>query len=271
MSAHTATNKPPVPLLQVEELTMMFGETLIQRDISFQVRPGEIFALVGPSGCGKSTLLKHMIGLLEPSKGAIYFGGHDFWRSSQTERQQLLKGTGVLFQNAALWSSMTVAENLALPMQLHSRLSPEQIREQVAFKLALVGLAGTETHYPAALSGGMRKRAGLARALALDPQILFLDEPSAGLDPISSYRLDSLILQLRDTLGITVVMVTHELDSLMSIADDSLFLDAETRTAIARGNPRHLRQHSPSATVRAFLSRQDPSKADTKEEDRTHA
>ena len=241
-------------LVRVERLTMAFGDNVVQRDLDFEVVPGTIFAIMGPSGCGKSTLLRHMIGLHEPAAGRVFLSGENFWGLEQQERDHLLQKVGVLFQGAALWSSMTVAENVALPLELFTDRSPELIADQVAFKLALVGLAGASDVYPAALSGGMRKRAGLARALAMDPTVLFLDEPGAGLDPLSARRLDTLILRLRATLGVTVVMVTHELDSLFAIADDCLYLDPESKTAIARGAPRDLQKHSEHAQVREFLN-----------------
>ena len=242
------------PLLRVEDLTMAFENNVVQQDLNFTVPAGVIFAIMGPSGCGKSTLLKHLIGLHRPAKGEVFLDGASFWSLDQVERSELLQQAGVLFQSSALWSSMTVAENLALPLELFTEMEPELIADQVAFKLALVGLAGAADVHPAALSGGMRKRAGLARALALDPRILFLDEPSAGLDPISARRLDALILRLRDTLGVTVVMVTHELDSLFAIADDCLYLDPETKTAIAQGAPRDLQLNSEHSQVREFLN-----------------
>ena len=241
-------------LVRVEGLAMGFGEVVVQKDLTFEVHRGRIFGIVGPSGCGKSTLLRHLIGLNKPSAGHVYFGGEDFWALDEHERRRLLQDIGVLFQSAALWSDMTVAENIALPLELYTDLEPGQIADQVAFKLALVGLAGASEAYPAALSGGMRKRAGLARALALDPPVLFLDEPSAGLDPLSVHRLDELILRLRDALGVTVVMVTHELESLFAIADDCLYLDPESTTAIGLGAPRALQRHSEYAQVREFLS-----------------
>ncbi len=240
-------------LVRVEGLAMGFGEVVVQKDLTFEVHRGRIFGIVGPSGCGKSTLLRHLIGLNKPSAGHVYFGGEDFWALDEHERRRLLQDIGVLFQSAALWSDMTVAENIALPLELYTDLEPGQIADQVAFKLALVGLAGASEAYPAALSGGMRKRAGLARALALDPPVLFLDEPSAGLDPLSVHRLDELILRLRDALGVTVVMVTHELESLFAIADDCLYLDPESKTAIGLDSPRVLQRDSEHAQVREFL------------------
>ncbi|TVP52390.1 MAG: ATP-binding cassette domain-containing protein, partial [Halomonadaceae bacterium] len=235
------------PLIRVEDLTLAFGQTLVQEKLDFTIRNASIFAIMGPSGCGKSTLMRSLVGLQQPAKGKVWLEDEDLWGVSEARRSELQRQSGVLFQNGALWSSMTVAENLALPMELFTTMPRDLIADQVAFKLALVGLAGAADQYPAALSGGMRKRAGLARALALDPRLLFLDEPSAGLDPLSARRLDQLILQLRDALGITVVLVTHELESLFAIADDSLFLDPETRTAIGQGAPADLRDHSEHA------------------------
>lgn len=251
------------PRITVDDLTMAFGDKVVQKDVSFTVGAGSIFVIMGGSGCGKSTLLKHMIGLIEPAKGRILYGDADFYALSEEKRDTLLRRFGVLFQGGALWSSMTVAENVALPLELYSSYSPQTIADLAAFKLSLVGLDGAGDLMPSEISGGMRKRAGLARALAFDPEILFLDEPSAGLDPISSRRLDDLILQLRELLGVTVVLVSHELESIFSIADDSIFLDATAKTAIARGNPKELRERSDDALVRAFLNRREPGKTDT--------
>ncbi|MDX1588097.1 MAG: ATP-binding cassette domain-containing protein [Oleiphilaceae bacterium] len=249
------TDKPTeTPLIQVRDLTMAFDGVAVQQDLSFSVARASIFAIMGPSGCGKSTLMRALVGLQPPTSGQVLLAGEDLWGASEEQRSQLQRQSGVLFQDGALWSSMTVAENLALPLQLFSTMSPSLIADQVAFKLALVGLAGAADQYPAELSGGMRKRAGLARALALDPRLLFLDEPSAGLDPLSARRLDELILQLRDALGITVVLVTHELESLFAIADDCLYLDPETRTAIDQGPPAALRDGSRHPSVREFLA-----------------
>lgn len=242
------------PLIRVRDLTMAFDEVVVQKDLNFDIPSACVFAIMGPSGCGKSTLMRALIGLQPPSSGQVLLDGEDLWGSGEEQRSRLQRQSGVLFQDGALWSSMTVAENLALPMQLFTTMSEALIADQVAFKLALVGLAGAADQYPSELSGGMRKRAGLARALALDPRLLFLDEPSAGLDPLSARRLDELILQLRDALGITVVLVTHELESLFVIADDSLYLDPETRTAIAQGPPATLRDSSEHPRVRAFLA-----------------
>src|SRR5512138_1503517 len=241
--------------IEIRDLTMAYGCFVIMRDISVQVRRGEIFVIMGGSGCGKSTLLRHMIGLKEPAKGEIYYDSTPFWASDEEVRTQKLRSFGVLFQSGALWSSMTLAENIGLVCGEYTDLSPAEIREIARLKLALVGLKGFEDYYPAEISGGMCKRAGLARALALDPDVLFFDEPSAGLDPISSRNLDQLILQLRDSLGATFVVVTHELASIFAIADNSVFLDPNTRTMRARGNPRELLKHSTDPAVREFLTR----------------
>jgi phospholipid/cholesterol/gamma-HCH transport system ATP-binding protein len=243
------------PRIAVSGLTMTFGGFVVQRDVSFDVPAGDIFVIMGASGCGKSTLLKHMIGLIEPAAGDIRYDGASFTGAPPQERAVMSRRFGVLFQSGALWSSMTLAENVSVPLSQYTDLKPAEIGELVSLKLALVGLAGFEDFYPSEISGGMRKRAGLARAIALDPDILFFDEPSAGLDPLSSRRLDDLILELRDSLGATVVIVSHELASIFAIADNSVFLDAESRTAIDGGDPKELRDHSPHAGVRDFLSR----------------
>ncbi|CAK0777455.1 phospholipid/cholesterol/gamma-HCH transport system ATP-binding protein [uncultured Gammaproteobacteria bacterium] len=239
----------------VENLEMRFGRYLVQREVSFRVRPGEIFVIMGGSGCGKSTLLKHMIGLNQPTAGRVLYDGVDFWAGREPQRERLRRRFGILFQSGALWSSMTLAENVALPLSLYTGLKPGEIAELVSYKLALVGLRGFEGFHPSEISGGMRKRAGLARAMALDPDILFFDEPSAGLDPLSAHRLDRLLMELRDGLGTTIVIVTHELASIFAVADDSVFLDAETRTAIAWGAPQALRRDCEHVAVREFLSR----------------
>ena len=241
--------------ITVRDLDMRYGERVIQRDLSFTVRAGEIFVIMGGSGCGKSTLLRHLIGLVHPARGEVLYDGDSFWRAEPPARERMMRRFGVLYQSGALWSSLTLAENVALPLGEYTRLTAAEIAELVSLKLALVGLAGFEEFYPSEISGGMRKRAGLARAMALDPDILFFDEPSAGLDPISSKLLDDLILELRDSLGATVVVVTHELASIFAIASNSVFLDADTKTMIATGSPRDLLEHSPDAKVRRFLTR----------------
>src|SRR2546425_1370128 len=246
---------PTEPRMTINNLTMAYGSFVIQRDLTFSIQPGEIFIIMGGSGCGKSTLLRHLIGLLRPATGEVLYDGQNFWAAIPEEREHMMRRCGVLYQSGALWSSMTLAENVALPLGEYTDLRPAEIRDVVSLKLALVGLAGFEDFYPAEISGGMRKRAGLARAMALDPDILFFDEPSAGLDPLSSRRLDDLILELRDSLGATMVVVTHELASIFAIADNAVFLDAETRTMIAWGAPKTLRDECPNPTVRRFLRR----------------
>ena len=241
--------------ITVRDLTMAYGDYVVMKDLSFTVRRQTVFIIMGGSGCGKSTVLRHMIGLNEPARGEILYGDQNFTKASPEERQQILRRVGVLYQSGALWSSMTLAENVGLPLEEYTPLRPADIREVAALKLALVGLRGFEDHYPAEISGGMQKRAGLARAIALDPEVVFLDEPSAGLDPVTSRLLDDLILELRDSLGATLVVVTHELASLLAIGDDSVFLDAESKTAIARGAPRNLLADSTDPRVRRFLTR----------------
>ncbi|HWO99869.1 MAG TPA: ATP-binding cassette domain-containing protein [Methylococcus sp.] len=243
------------PHIRVTDLTLAYGEFVIQRDLTFTINRGDIFVIMGGSGCGKSTLLRHMIGLQKPAQGEIYYGDESLWRVSDEERARLMRRFGVLYQSGALWSSMTLAENIALPLGEYTRLDPAEIRELVSLKLALVGLAGFEDYYPSEISGGMQKRAGLARAMALDPEILFFDEPSAGLDPISAKLLDDLILSLRDSLGATVVVVTHELASILAIGNNSVFLDAESKTMIASGDPKTLLTESSDPKVIQFLTR----------------
>ena len=243
------------PHIEVRGLTMHYGARVIQRDLDFTVNRGDVFVIMGGSGCGKSTLLKHMIGLYEPAAGEILYGGASFQRADDEERDRMRRGWGITYQGGGLFSAMTLAENVALPLQQYTPLDAATIGELVSYKLALVGLAGFEEYYPSEISGGMQKRAGLARAIALDPEILFFDEPSAGLDPISSRLLDELILHMRDALGATVVMVTHELASIFAIGNNSVFLDAETRTMLDYGDPQHLLTGSDHELVRRFLSR----------------
>ena len=241
--------------IRVQGLTMAYGSFVLMRDVTFSVARGKIFVIMGGSGTGKSTLLRHMIGLNEPAEGEIFYGEESFTRAAPDARERILRRFGVLYQSGALFSSMTLLQNVALPLGEYTDLGPTEIHHVAALKLALVGLRGFEDYYPSQISGGMQKRAGLARAIALDPEVLFFDEPSAGLDPISSRRLDDLILELRDSLGATIVVVTHELASIFTIADDGILLDAEARTVIANGAPRELRAQSTDPRVREFLTR----------------
>jgi phospholipid/cholesterol/gamma-HCH transport system ATP-binding protein len=252
-----AKTAPPAgePHIIVRDLTMAFGSFVLMRDINFTVRRGDVFIIMGGSGCGKSTLLKHMIGLIEPAKGEIFYGERNFTTADPEERERILRRVGILYQSGALFSSMTLADNIALPLCEFSALRPAEIREVAELKLALVGLKGFEDFFPSQISGGMQKRAALARAMALDPDVLFFDEPSAGLDPISSRLLDELILELRDSLGATIVVVTHELPSIFTIGNNGIFLDVETRTMTASGDPKELRDHSTDPNVRRFLTR----------------
>jgi phospholipid/cholesterol/gamma-HCH transport system ATP-binding protein len=243
------------PFITVRDLTMAYGDYVIMRDLNFTVDRGDIFIIMGGSGCGKSTLMKIMVGLKEPARGDVFYGSLNFWEAVPDHRKHFVRNIGILYQSGALWSSMTLAENIALPLEEYTDLSPNEIRELVSFKLSMVGLAGYEDFYPAQISGGMRKRAGIARAIALDPDILFFDEPSAGLDPVSAKRLDDLILELRNSLGATVVVVTHELASIFAIGNNSVFLDSETRTMSAAGNPKMLLENSQDPKIINFLMR----------------
>jgi len=245
-----------VPLLRAEGLSLVVAGRLIQRDLNFDVRRGEILVLMGGSGCGKSTLMRHLIGLQTPAAGRVLYGDIDLAEADDEQLAGLRRRFGVMFQAGALWSSMTVGENVMLPLREFSELDDEAAEQLARFKLALVGLDGAFDESPAALSGGMKKRAAIARAMALDPPLLFLDEPSAGLDPLTSARLDELILNLRDHLGTSIVLVTHELDSIFAVADRALFLDAKDKTMIALDAPRQLLETGPD-TVRAFLRRKE--------------
>jgi phospholipid/cholesterol/gamma-HCH transport system ATP-binding protein len=241
-----------------KDITLAYGDFVVQRDLNFSVNTGDVFIIMGGSGCGKSTLLKVMIGLKEPATGDIFYEQVPFWASGEEEREAMKRTFGTLFQSGALWSSMTLAENIGLALTQYTNLSDAEIREVVSYKLMLVGLSGFEDYYPNELSGGMKKRAGLARAMALDPEILFFDEPSAGLDPISARLLDDLILELRDSLGTTIVVVTHELASIFAIGNNSVFLDADAKTQLATGDPKELRDSHSNEVVRAFLRRGVP-------------
>jgi phospholipid/cholesterol/gamma-HCH transport system ATP-binding protein len=244
-----------VPHIVIDNLTMTYGERVIQQNLNFTVNHRDIFVIMGGSGCGKSTLLKHMIGLYHPHQGDVIVDGHALWKGSAYKRQQLMRHFGITYQAGALISSLTLAENIGMPLDLYTDLSPADIAELVNLKLAMVGLAGFGSYYPSEVSGGMMKRAALARALALDPEILFFDEPSAGLDPISARRLDDLILELSESMRATIVMVTHELASIFAIANNSVFLDAQSKTLLATGHPAELLQSCPIEKVQAFLRR----------------
>lgn len=243
------------PVIEVRDLTLSYDDYEVMHGLNFTVNKGDIFLVMGGSGCGKSTLLKALIGLLAPVKGKVLYDGVSFWEQDEAGQQALMRRFGVLYQGGALWSSLSLRENVSLPLELYTGLKPDQINEVAEFKLALVGLSEYMDFYPAQLSGGMRKRAGLARAIALDPDIIFFDEPSAGLDPLSAKMLDDLILELRDTLGATIVVVTHELASIFAIGSNAIFLDADTKTMTAAGNPKDLLKNSKDEKVIRFLTR----------------
>jgi phospholipid/cholesterol/gamma-HCH transport system ATP-binding protein len=244
-----------LPAIEVRNLELSYDNHLVMRDLNFKVQKGDIFIVMGRSGCGKTTLLKSLTGLKKPDKGDILYNGNNFWESDETEQHGVMHGFGVLYQSGALWSSLTLAENVALPLQLYSKLSPADIWKMAELKLAQVGLSGYADYYPSEISGGMRKRAGLARAIALDPEIIFFDEPSEGLDPINARMLDDLILELRDTLTATIVVVTHELASIFAVGTNSIFLDADSKTMIAGGNPKKLLADCDHPAVIRFLTR----------------
>ncbi len=243
------------PHIIIDDLTMAYGSFVVQRDLNFTIYRGDVFIIMGGSGCGKSTLMRHMVGLKSPAKGKVLYDDISFWDTDPVQRGQIMKNLGILYQSGALWSSMTLAENITLPLGEYTDLSPKQMREIASLKLALVGLAGFEDYYPSEISGGMRKRAGLARAMALDPDILFFDEPSAGLDPISAGLLDDLILELRDSLGATIIVVTHELASIFAIGNNSVYLDPNKKTMTAAGDPNKLLQETEDPELRRFLTR----------------
>ena len=246
------------PAIDVQGLQCGYDGNVILQSVTFTVPRGELFFIIGGSGCGKSTLLKHMIGLHRPTAGKVRYFGKDFTEADAAARKEVLKHFGVLYQSAALWSSLTLRENVSLPLEEYTSLSKSERNELIALKLAQVGLSGYEDYYPADISGGMKKRAGLARALALDPAIVFFDEPSAGLDPVTSRKLDDLILQIRSTLRTTMVIVSHELESIFGIADRVILLEREAKGIIAEGPPRELAEKSPDPRVREFLQRRAP-------------
>ena len=241
--------------ITIRDVTMAYGSFVVMQDLNFTIKHGDVFIIMGGSGCGKSTLMKIMVGLKSPATGKVLYQDTSFWETSPEEQEQLMRNFGILYQSGALWSSMTLAENLSLPLEQYTELNSSQIREVVSLKLALVGLAGFEEFYPSEISGGMKKRAALARAMALDPEVLFFDEPSAGLDPISARLLDDLIIELSESLGATIVVVTHELASIFAIGNNSVFLDVEKRTMTAGGDPKKLLAESKDPSVRKFLTR----------------
>jgi phospholipid/cholesterol/gamma-HCH transport system ATP-binding protein len=244
-------------LLQVQNLLMRFGDKLIQEQISFELKPGTIFAILGTSGCGKSTLLRHLLGLLAPAGGQILYDGVDYWASDDAARLSLRAGFGVLFQSGALWSSMSVLDNVLLPLEQQADLAAPAREARARETLSWLGMAEFADYRPADLSGGMVKRAGLARAIAPQPRILFLDEPSAGLDPSSAKHLDELILSIRQRTGCAILMVTHDLPSIFAVVDDCIFLDTDSKRPIAHGKPSTLRDAPSHPTVDAFLHRQE--------------
>ncbi len=243
-------------ILQVVGLSAGYEEEVLLENVTFEVRRGEVFVILGGSGSGKSTLLKHMIGLIPPLAGKVFIDGRDVTTAQGGERRRILRGIGVTYQSGALFGSMTLLENVCLPLEEFTRLPPEACRRVGMLKLSLVGLEKYADHFPSEVSGGMKKRAGIARAMALDPELLFLDEPSAGLDPITSAELDQLILQLCRSLGITFVVVSHELASIFEIADRVIMLDKQSRSIIASGSPEELRDLSDNPYVRRFFRRE---------------
>ena len=255
MTHETATGNGATPCISVRDLTMAYGSHVLMRDMTFTINQGDVFIIMGASGSGKSTLLRHLIGLNQPARGSIYYQAENFTTADPNQRERILRNVGVLFQGGALWSAMTLSENIGLLLEGYTDLKPAQIRQVASLKLALVGLKGFEDHYPSEISGGMQKRAGLARAMALDPGILFFDEPSAGLDPISARRLDQLIINLRDSLGITAVVVSHDLASIFAIGTNSIYLDVPSRAITASGPPKELLAGTQDPTLRSFLTR----------------
>ncbi len=242
-------------IIEAQNLTMGYGDFILQKDMNFTVNAHDIFIIMGGSGCGKSSLLRVLTGLNTPLKGNVWIGGTNFTKADADTRKKIMTRCGILYQSGALFSSMTLAENVALPLQQYTDYSARTIAEIVSLKLALVGLAGFEKFYPSEISGGMKKRAGLARALALDPEIVYFDEPSAGLDPVSSKLLDDLMKNINQSLGTTLVVVTHELSSLLDIGTNGIFLDAASKTIIGRGKPKELLKNPPNDAVYEFLMR----------------
>ncbi|MBW8781291.1 MAG: ATP-binding cassette domain-containing protein [Verrucomicrobia bacterium] len=248
-------NAPATPAIDVAGLECGYDDNILLENLNFQVGRAEIFFVIGGSGCGKSTLLRHLVGLRKPTAGTVKFFGESFGEADASRQRALLKTFGVLYQGGALWSSLTLRQNISLPLEEYTALKADEREDIIAMKLAQVGLTGYENYYPSEISGGMRKRAALARALALDPAIVFFDEPSAGLDPLTSRNLDELIVNIRDMLGTTCVVVSHELASIFAIANRVIMLDREARGIIADGDPRVLARESADPRVRSFLNR----------------
>lgn len=244
------------PVIQVERLVARYGDTVILDGIDLEVRRGEVFVIVGGSGCGKTTLMRHLIGLQRPAAGTVLIDGDDIGNADEDQLRRIQRKIGVLFQAGALFASLSLGENISLPLEEYTALPPPMIELLVRIKLSMVKLSGFEHFQIAALSGGMKKRAALARAIALDPHIVFFDEPSAGLDPVTSAELDALIVQLNRSLGTTMVVVSHELSSIFTIADRVIMLDGEAKKIIAEGKPQELRDHSPDPRVHAFFNRE---------------
>lgn len=245
----------PQPAIEVRGLSCHYDERPVLENVSFTVSPAEIFFIIGGSGCGKTTLLRNMVGLVKPSQGEVLFNGRSFTAADTGARREMLRTFGMLFQSGALWTSLTLSENIALPLEEYTDLPRTQIKEITSFKLAQVGLSGFEEHYPSEISGGMQKRAGLARALALDPGIVFFDEPSAGLDPVTARKLDDLIREIRDTFGTTIVVVSHDVDSIFGIADRVIMLDRDRHGILAEGSPAELALRADQPKVVEFLTR----------------
>ena len=241
--------------IEAKNLTIGYGDFVLLQNLNFVINQHDIFIIMGGSGCGKSSMLRVLTGLVSPLSGKVFVDGVDFISAPLKTKNKIMQNNGILYQSGALFSSMTLAENIALPLQLYKNYSDAEIRELVSLKLALVGLSGFEEFYPSEISGGMKKRAGLARALALDPETVYFDEPSAGLDPVSSKLLDDLILDINQSLGTTNVIVTHELSYIFAVGNNSIFLDGDSKSILARGNPRELLKNPPNEKVFQFLTR----------------